>query len=114
MLPFRMQAMDLELQRSKGAIATLGHLLVDGVAEYFTLEPLVPIPAGRYQVIQTPYTRVIQGKLWSPDIMDRLPLLVDVPDHTGFNEELPQSRDALTTRMAKLREPIHLTIKDAA
>ena len=123
---------DLTLQRAVGIESTPGRLFLETNFECFTLEPLTPIPAGRYTVIITPSVRATKGALWTPDFGFRLPLLVSVPLYEGIRihagnsvsntqgcilvgqlqsgEVLERSHDALRALMAKLKEPISITV----
>jgi len=110
---------------------TFGWLIVgDNKLVFLTLEPVVPIPAGEYEVALTVSGRAQRGELWTPDPEKRLLLLADVPGYTGIRIHagnaakhtqgcilvgikkdefsLWYSRNALTTLMADY-EP-HITI----
>jgi Family of unknown function (DUF5675) len=124
--------MNLIIIRAYSDICTKGQLSIGDQFECYTLELPTPIPEGDYEVIITPSSRATGGQLWTPDLGFRLPLLVNVPGHTGIRihagnsvantqgcilvgqtqvgDTLGQSRAALTSLLAKLKEPIWLSI----
>lgn len=76
----------MQLRRAATVVDTTpGRLLIDAQPFAETIEPLPPvIPAGDYRVSLTTSARVKSGSLWSPDGKNRLPLVEDVPGHTGI------------------------------
>lgn len=68
-----------------GGPGTFGVLRDERAPLCFTLEPDPPaIPHGTYQLVLTESVRAKAGELWTPDAEHRLPLVVDVPGHTGI------------------------------
>ena len=65
----------LEVRRSRlSKVGTLGVLTVDGTHEGYTLEPLVPIPVGTYQV----------NLRFSNKRQRMVPGILDVPGYTDI------------------------------
>lgn len=65
--------------------AVIGTLRDERAPLCFTLEPDPPaIPHGTYRLALTESARAKAGELWTPDAQHRLPLVVDVPGHTGI------------------------------
>lgn len=112
-----------------------GLLALEGVFQAYTLEnPTKQIPAGTYTVRLTESARAKAGTLWTPWADHKLPL-IDVPGREGIrihsanrvdqlegciavgqgreDDQITQSRVALTALKDKLTFPCQITIEES-